>query len=81
MRVGDLAEAFDMSLNGVSKHIKILESAGLVERRRKGTTHFMSVRWEGLAPMVTWLDGQRQFWERRLDVLEAHLKKGRPSDK
>ena len=72
--VGDVAAAFDMSLNGVSKHLKILEAAGLVQRRREGTTHDISMRWEGLHPMVEWLDVQRQSWERRLDAFEDLLR-------
>jgi DNA-binding transcriptional ArsR family regulator len=73
LRVGDVAAAFEMSLNGVSKHLKILEAAGLVQRRREGTTHYISMRWEGLSPMVEWLDVQRQAWERRLDAFEDLL--------
>lgn len=68
MRVGDVAAAFEMTLNGVSKHLKVLEAAGLLQRRREGTSHFISVRWEGLAPVVLWLDSHRNFWERRLDA-------------
>lgn len=71
--VGDVAAAFDMSLNGVSKHLKILEAAGLVQRRREGTTHYISMRWEGLSPLVEWLDVQRTAWERRLDAFEDLL--------
>ena len=69
MRVGDLAAAFEMTLNGVSKHLKVLEAAGLLNRRREGTSHFVSVRWEGLAPVVAWLDSHRHYWQRRLDAL------------
>nr|WP_276204348.1 helix-turn-helix domain-containing protein [Enhygromyxa salina] len=52
-----IAQSFNISLNAVSKHLKVLERAGVVERRREGTTHFISMRWEGLAPIVGWLHG------------------------
>lgn len=71
--VGDIAEAFEMSLNGVSKHVKILEGAGLLERRKEGTTHYISVCWPGLEPISEWLDSRRHFWGRRLDGLAAQL--------
>lgn len=73
LRVGDLASAFEMSLNGVSKHIKQLESAGLVSRRLEGTTHFIRLDPEGVAPVFDWLDVYRDRWQRRLDALESML--------
>ena len=69
LRVGDIGKAFEMSLNAVSKHIKVLEGAGLVRRRREGTTHFIAMRPEGLDPVRVWLDAQKHKWERRLDSL------------
>jgi DNA-binding transcriptional ArsR family regulator len=75
LRVGDVAAAFEMTLNGVSKHLKVLEGAGLIRRRKEGTSHYISVRWEGVAPMVEWLDARRQYWDTRLDAFEAAIKK------
>jgi DNA-binding transcriptional ArsR family regulator len=75
LRVGDIAAAFEMSLNGVSKHLKILEGAGLLVRRREGTTHFISIRWHGLTAAEHWLDAQRHAWSRRLDALEETLER------
>ena len=75
LRVGDIAQVFDMSLNGVSKHLKILEKAGLISRRKKGTTHYISMRWEGLRPADSWLDARRHFWNKRLDLFEKQLEK------
>lgn len=73
LRVGDLAAAFEMSLNGVSKHIKQLESAGLVSRRIEGTTHFIRLNPQGVAPVLDWLDVYRHRWRTRLDALESML--------
>jgi DNA-binding transcriptional ArsR family regulator len=73
MRVGDIAAAFDMSLNGVSKHLKVLEKAGLVVRRREGTAHLLSIDWRALGPLVDWLDVARTFWDTRLDALAMYL--------
>lgn len=69
LRVGDIAAVFDMSLNGVSKHLKVLEAAGLVQRRREGRTHWLSARWDGLRAPHAWLDHHHHFWEKRLSAL------------
>ena len=55
MRVGDIAEAFNMSLNGVSKHLKVLEQAGVVVRRVEGRNHWISVNQEALQAALEWL--------------------------
>jgi len=72
-RVSDLAEPFDMSLNAVSKHIKKLESAGLVQRHRVGREHFLRAVPQAMEDAALWLEERRQFWKRRLDRLEAKL--------
>lgn len=69
LRVSDLAACFDMSLNGVSKHLKVLERAGLVTRRIEGRVHWIRVRWEGLQPAAGWLDAHKHFWNTRIDAL------------
>lgn len=69
LRVSDIAAVFDMSLNGVSKHLKVLEKAGLVLRRRHGRTHWIRANWEGLAAPQGWLDAHQHFWTRRLDAV------------
>ena len=73
LRVSDIAEAFDMSLNGVSKHLKTLEHAGLLNRRVEGRTHYLSVRWEALQRPYEWLHFYRQFWGGRLDALVDYV--------
>jgi DNA-binding transcriptional ArsR family regulator len=71
--VGDLASAFDISLAAVSKHLKVLESAGLVERRVKGRTTVCRLRPEPLADVREWVAFIEQFWTTRLDRLEQLL--------
>ncbi len=69
LKVGDIAAAFDMSLNGISKHLKAMERAGLIQRRIEGRTHWMRVQWAALGPAHTFLDAHRHFWNQRLDGL------------
>jgi DNA-binding transcriptional ArsR family regulator len=80
--VGELADAYEMSLNAVSKHVKVLEDAGLVSRRVEWRTHFLALNPEPLRAAHEWLDLYRTFWESRLDALELFLasRKGRKKD-
>ena len=73
-RVTELAQPFDMSLNAVSKHIRILERADLVRRRTAGREHFLSFNRQQLDELATWIETQRAEWTARLDALEALLK-------
>ena len=73
-RVTELAQPFDMSLNAVSKHIRILERANLVRRRKAGREHFLSFNRQQLDELATWIETQRAEWNARLDALEALLK-------
>jgi DNA-binding transcriptional ArsR family regulator len=73
-RVTELAEPFDISLNSVSKHIRILERARLVRRRREGREHILSIDPQPLDEAAEWIDRQRGFWTGRLDALEAALR-------
>ncbi|HSN16620.1 MAG TPA: metalloregulator ArsR/SmtB family transcription factor [Gammaproteobacteria bacterium] len=72
-RVTDLAAPFPISLNSVSKHIRILERARLVRRRRAGKEHLLSLEQEPLEAAAAWMTAQRNIWNTRLDVLEALL--------
>jgi DNA-binding transcriptional ArsR family regulator len=74
-RVTELARPFAMSLNSVSKHIRMLERARLVRRRRAGREHLMSFDPEPLTEAAAWIAAQRAFWTARLDVLERELRK------
>jgi DNA-binding transcriptional ArsR family regulator len=73
-RVTELADPFAMSLNGVSKHIRVLERAELVQRRRAGREHFLSLNPQPLDELASWIATQRARWAARLDALEALLR-------
>jgi len=73
-RVTELALPFDMSLNAVSKHIRILERADLVRRRCAGREHYLSFNRQQLDEVANWIETQRAVWTARLDALEALLK-------
>lgn len=72
-RVTDLASAFPISLNSTSKHIKVLERAELVHRDVRGRDHVLSLRAEALGDAVAWMQQYREFWEQRLEALEAFV--------
>jgi DNA-binding transcriptional ArsR family regulator len=72
-RVTELAAPFDMSLNAVSKHIRMLERARLVTRRRAGREHFLSFDPAPLTAASAWIEEQRVLWTARLDTLDALL--------
>ncbi len=73
-RVGDLAAPFEMSLNAVSKHIKKLEAAGLVSRRKVGREHYLTADPRALEAPARWIEDARAFWRTRLDRLETLIK-------
>ena len=75
INVGSLAERFPISLNGVSKHVKVLERAGLVERTVQGREHRLRLNAEPLREAAMWLEHYRTFWDARLAALEAFLLK------
>lgn len=72
-RVTELAGRFHISLPAVSKHLGVLERAGLIQRQRQGRVHLMSIRLEGMRQAQTWLEFYREFWEHNLDRLEDFL--------
>ena len=73
-RVTELAAPFAISLNSVSKHIRILERARLVRRRREGREHILSLNPAPLDEAAEWIARKRDFWTGRLDALEAALR-------
>jgi DNA-binding transcriptional ArsR family regulator len=73
-RVTDLAARFPISLNSVSKHIRMLERAGLVRRRVQGREHLLSLEPASLDEAAEWIDGQRRLWKHRLRALDALLR-------
>jgi DNA-binding transcriptional ArsR family regulator len=74
-RVTDLARPHDMSLPAVSKHLRVLENAGLLRRRRYGRVHEIQLNAEPLKKAAHWVDEYRKFWEESLDRLAAYLEK------
>jgi DNA-binding transcriptional ArsR family regulator len=72
-RVTELAGQFDVSLAAVSKHIRVLEAAGLVQRSISGREHWLVLEASRLEAASQWLDAYRRFWEAGLDRLEARL--------
>jgi DNA-binding transcriptional ArsR family regulator len=73
-RVTDLAKPFAISLTAVSKHIRVLERAGLVRRRRRWREHLVSFNPAPLDEVSAWIEKHRRFWNDRLDTLEALLR-------
>ncbi len=72
-RVTELARPFAISLNSVSKHIRVLERAHLVRRRRAGREHLLSLNPEPLDQAASWIEAQRAIWVARLDALDDLL--------
>lgn len=77
--VGELAEPFEMSFAGASKHVKVLEDAGLVRRTIRGRIHSCRIVAEPLAVADEWFDFYSRFWSKRLDALETALNNDRPN--
>jgi DNA-binding transcriptional ArsR family regulator len=75
-RVTDLATHYDMSLNAISKHIKVLEAAGLVERTTVGRTHLIEAELSQIELMSNWLGSLQSVWALSLDKLEDVLNTG-----
>jgi DNA-binding transcriptional ArsR family regulator len=73
-RVTEVAEPFHMSLNAVSKHIRVLEASGVVERHRKGRDHILSINTRSLDEVDGWIERMRCYWEERLDAMERLLR-------
>lgn len=80
-RVTEIAEPFDMSLNAVSKHLKVLEHAGLIRRTRVGRDHVIAFDPNPLKEVARWIHSYEKFWSRHLDRLEEYFgakKQGQP---
>lgn len=75
-RVTDLANYYDMSLNAVSKHIKILEKTELVVRKKIGRTHWIEANLEQISVIDEWLQELNSIWEIRLEKLNEILNNG-----
>jgi DNA-binding transcriptional ArsR family regulator len=73
-RFSDVAEPFDIALNAVTKHLKLLERAGLIERRKQGREVIISFRGEPLREVAEWMHEYERFWNERLDQFEQYFK-------
>jgi len=73
--VGELAQPFDVSLPAISRHLKVLERAGLVERGRRAQWRPSRLAPEPLVEASGWLEARTATWERRMDRLDAHLRR------
>jgi len=77
----DIAEPFDMSLPAVSKHLKVLERAGLIERGREAQWRPCRLQASPLKGVADWVEFYRRFWEEHLDRLDSYLKELQRKDK
>jgi len=75
-RVTDLAKVYDMSLNAISKHIKVLEKAGLVTRKTIGRTHWIEADLKQVAVVDNWFSQLKSIWALRLDKLDELMSSG-----
>jgi DNA-binding transcriptional ArsR family regulator len=73
--VGTLAEPFAISPPAISRHLKVLEEAGLISNERRGKQRICRLNRQALAHAQEWLDFSRRFWSGSFDRLETHLKK------
>ena len=80
--VTELAKPFDISLPAISKHLKILEKAGLLSRRKEGRIYHCRLETEPLKEAGNWITHYKKFWEQQFDALEKYLgeSKGKEND-
>jgi DNA-binding transcriptional ArsR family regulator len=71
--ISELAQPFAMTLPAVSKHLRVLERAGLVRREVRGREHVCTLNAAPLREATRWMDEVRSFWETRLDALDRHI--------
>ena len=77
----DIAEPFDVALNAVTKHLKLLERAGLIEREKQGREVLISLRPEPLRQVEKWVHEYERFWNERLDQFEEYFRKQQLKEK
>src|SRR5580692_11249224 len=77
----DVAKPFDTALNSVTKHLKLLERAGLIERKKQGREVLISFRGEPLREVAGWVNEYERFWNKRLDEFEQYFKDKRKKEK
>lgn len=72
--VAELAAPFNVSAPAITKHMKILEEAGLLSRKKKGRTHHCRLEQKRMKEAQEWIEAHRKFWNDKLDALERYLK-------
>src|ERR1700682_4512932 len=77
----EIAKPFDTALNSVTKHLKLLERAGLIERRKQGREVFISLRGEPLREVAGWVHHYERFWNEQLDQFEQYFKNKKPTER
>ena len=77
----DIAEPFDVALNAVTKHLKLLERAGLIEREKRGREVLISLRPGPLRQVASWVHEYERFWNERLDQFEEYFRKQQLKEK
>lgn len=77
--IGELAQPFEMSFPAASKHVRVLEQAGLVRREVRGRSHVCRLAPETLADAREWFSFYEQFWSERFDALDALFRQGKAS--
>jgi len=77
----EIAKPFDTALNAVTKHLKSLERAGLIERRKQGREVYISLRGEPLKQVAGWVLEYERFWNERLDRFEQYFKDKKKKEK
>ena len=78
--VTELADPFDMSLPAISRHVKVLEHAGLLTREREGRVHRIRLEADPMLDALEWMARYGRFWEERLDALEAFVRESEDSE-
>ncbi len=76
LTVGEATHGIAVSKPAVSKHLKVLEDAGVISRRIEGRTHRLALRTAALVDAESWLEAYRRLWEAKFDAVERHLAKG-----
>lgn len=77
----EIAKPFDTALNAVTKHLKLLERAGLIEREKQGREVVISLRGEPLREVAGWLHEYERFWNERLDQFQQYFKDKKKNEK
>jgi DNA-binding transcriptional ArsR family regulator len=77
----DVAKPFDTALNAVTKHLRLLERAGLIQRRKQGREVYISLRGGPLKEVAVWVHEYERFWNERLDEFEQYFKDKKQKEK